>query len=185
MKCLTIKKNLSDEVFNGSSLCCKQRRQHNETRKCSVWWKIEAKKRWRVEHPTYCPIITSYPTSQNTKNRFNIPKKRKRLESPNLTTAIPTLTIYLGASTSYYKLLMNSKLLFMHSVGYNCCPGSFKNVWNTNGDPSTNHNLKNSNTVNFDVPPTAEIFLKKFPLSFLPKFGISLMKQAYVATKHL
>ena len=65
-----------------------------------------------------------------------------------------------------YKIIKMSKLMFMHSVFYECAPRSFSMTWQKNNLQQNDHNLRNLNE--FTMPnPRIEQF-KRFPIYSLP-----------------
>lgn len=64
------------------------------------------------------------------------------------------------------KLIIQGKLLFMHSIEYNYCPSSFINIWQKNFERNPNIELRNAN--DYYIPLAKIESFKKIPLFSLP-----------------
>ncbi len=64
------------------------------------------------------------------------------------------------------RLILQSKLLFMHSVGYKCTPQSFEKIWVKNNTRDMDYDLRNRNEYN--VPFIRNEQFRRNPLCSIP-----------------
>ena len=117
-------------------------------------------------HLLYCINIYSIATSSNLK-RLNLLQKRAiRIinKSPYLAHTQPLFTE--SKVLPLDKLIIQAKLLFMHSIEYGYGPISFFETWQKNHQRNQNLNLRNAD--DFYLPAPKYDFFKRIPVYSLP-----------------
>ena len=123
-------------------------------------------------HLTYCPIILSCTSNSNINRILKLQKKAVRTITRNDYNS-HTKPIFIELNIlPYNKLLIFSKLIFMHSVHYHYCPTSFDNTWQHNVELNGNYNLRNQSNYTLTFPRIEQF--KKSPLYSLPFLWNSL-----------
>ena len=118
-------------------------------------------------HLSYCPIILNCMTKTNLGKLEKIQKQAVRIITKSHYNE-HTVPLFLATKIlPIHKIIKMSKLLFMHSVFYECFPISFQNVWQKNSDRQISQNLRNENEFTLPVPRIEQF--KKFPLYSLPQ----------------
>jgi Reverse transcriptase (RNA-dependent DNA polymerase) len=118
-------------------------------------------------HLSYCPSIASCTSNANIEKIARAQKKiiRSITNSPynsHTDTLFTNLKIL-----PYTKLILQSKLLFMHSYHYNYAPPAFTNTWTLNANRVPELNLRNSE--DYTLPRPNLTFFTRFPLYTFPK----------------
>jgi hypothetical protein len=117
-------------------------------------------------HLTYCPIIYSIASKSHFNNLMVQQKKAVRIISDasyNEHTA-PLFITHEILRLDY--LIIQSKLTFMHSIKYQYCPKSFRNVFISNPPDNLRYDLRNTN--DFMIPRARIEMFKKMPIYTLP-----------------
>jgi hypothetical protein len=117
-------------------------------------------------HLLYCINILSF-TSQTNINKIMIMQKKAIHIVANAPYNPHTNPLFLENNVlPFDKLITLNRLLFMHAIAYNYAPNTFANIWLTNAERNTGHDLRNTD---FFVMPHVRIDLfRRFPLYTLP-----------------
>jgi hypothetical protein len=117
-------------------------------------------------HLLYCPNILGIASATNISTIAKLQRKAIRIitSSPNRAHTPPLFTAL--NILPFPELLKLHRCLFMHSVEYNYCLDSFRNIWPKNSNRDLIHNLRNSN--DYIVPRANRESFKKFPYYTLP-----------------
>jgi hypothetical protein len=120
-------------------------------------------------HLSYCPIITSCGSNANIQKIIRVQKKAICIIS-NKHYLEHTAPLFESLNiVPCPKLVIYSKLNFMHSVIYNYCPKSYVNIWKHNNERSEIHNRSLRNSDELEIThPRLELY-KKSPIYSLPK----------------
>ncbi len=117
-------------------------------------------------HLLYCNIIFSLISQTNT-NRISILQKKAIRTITNSTYNAHTPPLFLALKIlPFEKIILLNQSLFMHTIQYQYCHTSFKDVFVTNNQRNHDHMLRNLN--NYYVPFPRYDFFKKSPLYTLP-----------------
>jgi hypothetical protein len=131
-------------------------------------------------HLLYCSIILSCSSESNIKRIYRLQKKVIRVifkEKANAHTA----PLFLHSNIlPFDKILIYSKLTFMHAIHYKYSPKSYHNMFLSNVDRNLNYELRNEHEL--QLPFVRIESFKKFPPYSLPfewnKLGIELQHQS-------
>ena len=113
-------------------------------------------------HLLYCINITSCVSQTNIKKISILQKKAIRIIS-NAGYRDHTESLFLNLNIlPFEKLMIQSKLIFMHQIAYNYCHISFENIWPKNSDRNIPTSLQNND--DFQLPFVRLESFKKIPL---------------------
>jgi hypothetical protein len=117
-------------------------------------------------HLMYCPIIMSCLNEKNKLQIFKVQKKAIRLISKSNYNAHTGPIFKSLRILPYDKIIVQSKLHFMHAIEYGYAPRSFENIWVKNEHRDHGHILRNNDK--YSLPHPRIEFFKKIPLYSLP-----------------
>lgn len=117
-------------------------------------------------HILYCPIILSMTSQTNINKIFKLQKKAIRIISLEKNNTPTNPLFYQQGILPLEKIILFSKLMFMHSIVYNYNLGSFNNIWLTNNQRGIDRELRNAN--DFILPQVNRESFRKSPLYSLP-----------------
>ena len=117
-------------------------------------------------HLLYCNSIISCTSQKNLKRISILQKKAIRVISSAQYNANTNPIFHNLKILPFEKLILKSKLLFMHSIKFNYALISFHDIWVTNASRNLNRNLRNEDDF-YILPHTYEGF-KRFPLYSFP-----------------
>jgi hypothetical protein len=123
-------------------------------------------------HLAYCPIILSV-SSQSNINKVSLLQRKaiRTITSSNYNDHANPLFHQLNI-LPFDKVILFSKLMFMHAIKYNYCLESFSNTWQTNAQRNPALALRNAD--DFALPVVQREILRKSPLYSLPAAWNSL-----------
>ena len=117
-------------------------------------------------HLTYCLNIFSCTSPSNLKRLTILQKKAIRIIN-HAPSRAHTHHLFLSSQIlPLDKLIIQSKLHFMHSIQYDYCPSSFQNIWPKNFERNPDLNLRNAN--DFYIPNPRIDSFKLIPLYSFP-----------------
>ena len=117
-------------------------------------------------HLTYCPTILGIINAKNRKQIETIQKKAIRVIT-NSKYNDHTAPLFKKLNIlPYDKIILQSKLHFMHSIEYEYAPSSFSNIWVKNINRQINHDLRNNDLYN--LPQIRLELFRKIPLYSIP-----------------
>jgi hypothetical protein len=118
-------------------------------------------------HLSYCPSIASCTSNTNIEKISRAQKKIIRaISNSPYNSHTQDLFINLGILPCN-KLILHSKLLFMHSYHHKYAPPAFSNTWTLNSVRVPDMNLRNSDE--YTVPRPNLTFFTRIPLYTFPK----------------
>ncbi len=117
-------------------------------------------------HLLYCPIIINCMSLTSISNISKLQKKAIRVITKSAYNA-HTEPLFLGNRIlPFEKLILQSKLLFMHSVDYDYAPLSFSDTWTKNNTREMDYDLRNREE--YSVPFIRIEHFRRNPLVSLP-----------------
>jgi hypothetical protein len=117
-------------------------------------------------HLTYCPIIYSIANKINFNKLLVQQKKAVRIIS-DVSYNEHTVPLFIShAILRLDYLIIQARLIFMHSVKFQYCPKSFRTVFVLNPPDEQHYDLRNVN--DFDMPRARIEMFKKIPIYTLP-----------------
>jgi hypothetical protein len=117
-------------------------------------------------HLTYCPIVLSITSKSNIAKILKLQKKAIRIVCNAKNNAHTNTLFYEQGILPFDKIIILSKLMFMHAIAYNYNIESFNNIWHTNQHRNLDMELRNVNE--FILPLARRELFKKFPIYSLP-----------------
>jgi len=117
-------------------------------------------------HLLYCINIYSIASSSLTKRLSLLQKRAIRIIHKTSYLAHTQELFIHSKILPLEKLIIQSKLMFMHSIEYGYGPPSFMNIWQKNFERNPNMNLRNANDYHLTMARTESF--KKIPLYSLP-----------------
>ena len=132
-------------------------------------------------HLLYCINIMSCTSAKNLNRISKIQKKAVRIitKSKKYEHTGPLLKSI--DVLPFDKLMLQSKLLFMHSIHNSYAPNSFKNMFIKNNDRDVAYELRNEGA--YVVPAVRIEFFKKFPIYTFPTAWNNAVTLAYYVNK--
>jgi hypothetical protein len=123
-------------------------------------------------HLAYCPIILSI-SSQSNINKVSLLQRKaiRTITNSNYNDHANPLFHQLNI-LPFDKVILFSKLMFMHAIKYNYCLESFSNIWQTNAQCNPAFALRNAD--DFALPIVQREIFRKSPLYSLPTAWNSL-----------
>jgi len=117
-------------------------------------------------HLTYCPIITGCANKTNLDKIATLQKKIIRIVTNSSYRAHSQPLFSQLKILPFFKLIEQSKLLFMHSIHFKYAPLTFKDTWLKNDSRNLSQQLRNSDQYIIPRPKTSSF--TRFPLTSLP-----------------
>jgi hypothetical protein len=117
-------------------------------------------------HLLYCPIILNCMTQTSLNNISRLQRKAIRVMTNSTYNATTEPLFYANNILPFDKLILQSKLLFMHSIEYNYAPNSFADIYTKNNAREIDHNLRNAQ--HYYIPNIRIEHFRKNPLISLP-----------------
>jgi hypothetical protein len=113
-------------------------------------------------HITYCPIILSITSKSNLNKIFIMQKKAIRTITQSKYNDHTAALFYDEKILPLDYVILQAKLIFMHSIKYKYCPHSFNDVFTYNNVEDFVYELRYPNE--FIVPRARIELFKKIPL---------------------
>jgi hypothetical protein len=117
-------------------------------------------------HLLYCPIIINCMSQTNLNSIAKLQKRAIRVMSKSAYNAHTEPIFLQNKILPFDKLILQSKLLFMHSVDYKYAPQSFENTWIKNNTRDMDYDLRNREE--YSVPFIRIELFRRNPLCSLP-----------------
>ena len=117
-------------------------------------------------HLLYCLSVYSCTANTNLKRLITLQKKAIRIINHAPSRAHSNPLFISSQILPFDKLIIQSKLMFMHSIEYGYCLPSFLDTWQKNHQRNPNLNLRNAN--DFYLPITRIESLKLLPIYSFP-----------------
>jgi hypothetical protein len=117
-------------------------------------------------HLLYCPIILNCLSQTSISNIAKLQRKALRIITKSAYNAHTDPLFLQCKILPFDKLILQSKLLFMHSIDYNYAPHSFCNIWTKNNTREMDYDLRNQDE--YSVPFIRIELFRRNPLVSLP-----------------
>jgi hypothetical protein len=117
-------------------------------------------------HLLYCPIILNCMTQSNINSIAKLQKRAIRVMTRSAYNAHTNQLFLQSRILPIDKLILQSKLLFMHSIDYNYAPSSFRDIWVKNNTRDMDHDLRNRDE--YSIPFIRIEQFRRNPIISLP-----------------
>ncbi len=117
-------------------------------------------------HLIYCPIILSCTSSTNLSTIGKLQKKAIRIMTKSTYNTHTGPLFLANKILPFDKLILQSKLLFFHSIVYKYAPRSFSEIWMKNNEGELDYNLRNLDL--YVIPQIRIEQFRQIPLTSLP-----------------